>query len=168
MVASGAAEVETRERREGAAAVGRLATAVVLAWLVPGLGHVVLGRIRRGLLFSAIVFTSFGLGLAHDGRLALRDPEQPVLTSLQVIANAGVGVADLAARFAEYGEAAYALPANRLDPVTASIYDRRIDLMRGRSRSGQSNFGTAYLWTAGLMNLLLLFDVWDIGRGSRG
>ncbi len=27
--------------------------------------------------------------------------------------------------------------------------------------------GTAYLWTAGLMNLLLLFDIWDIGRRKK-
>jgi hypothetical protein len=28
-------------------------------------------------------------------------------------------------------------------------------------------YGTAYVWTAGLMNLLLLFDVWDVGRGKK-
>ena len=36
-------------------------------------------------------------------------------------------------------------------------------VFRERARSGVSIYGTAYLWTAGLMNLLLLFDVWDIG-----
>ena len=38
------------------------------------------------------------------------------------------------------------------------------EALRERARSGVSIYGTAYLWTAGLMNLLLLFDVWDIGR----
>ena len=40
-------------------------------------------------------------------------------------------------------------------------------IFRQRARSGVSIYGTAYLWTAGLMNLLLLFDVWDIGRQRR-
>ena len=83
---------------------GKAALALVTAWLVPGAGHVVLGRVRRGVLFSVLVFGSFALGLAHDGRLALRDDRQPFLSVLQVVANAGVGPCDLAARWAVYGE----------------------------------------------------------------
>ncbi len=45
---------------------------------------------------------------------------------------------------------------------------RRVEIFRERARSGVSIYGTAYLWTAGLMNLLLLFDVWDIGRKRGG
>ena len=40
-------------------------------------------------------------------------------------------------------------------------------IFRERTRSPLSIYGTAYLWTAGLMNLLLLFDVWDIGMGRK-
>ena len=54
--------------------------AVAAGWALPGLGHVLLGRLRRGLLFGAIVWSCFALGMAHDGRLALRDPKQPFLT----------------------------------------------------------------------------------------
>ena len=46
-------------------------------------------------------------------------------------------------------------------------YDRRLSILRRRTESGLSIYGTAYLWTAGLMNLLLLFDVWDIGTGRK-
>ena len=31
-------------------------------------------------------------------------------------------------------------------------------------RSAVSAYGTAYLWSAGLMNLLLLMDIWDIAK----
>jgi len=141
----------------------RTLLAVAAAWLVPGLGHVLVGRVRRGILFGAIVWGCFGLGLAHDGRLALRDARQPFLTTLQVVANLGVGPADLVARLAVYKEPAYRLNRGR----AADGGDARGEIFRARARSGLSIYGTSYLWTAGLMNLLLLFDVWDMGRRRR-
>ena len=139
----------------------RTLLAVGLAWLVPGLGHVVVGRVRRGVMFGLLVWGCFGLGMAHDGRLALRDQRQPLLTTLQVVANLGVGPADLIARMSVYGAATYAMrPRPAGDGATAQ------EIFRERARSPVSIYGTAYLWTAGLMNLLLLFDVWDIGRGK--
>lgn len=146
-----------------AVSTGRTAAAIALAWLLPGAGHVLLGRVGRGVAFAALIFGSFGLGLAHDGRLALHDRRQPFLSALQVVANIGVGPADLFARLSVYGEPAYALPAEYGDPS----YDRRLSILRRRTESGLSIYGTAYLWTAGLMNLLLLFDVWDIGTGRK-
>ncbi len=142
----------------------KLFLALFAAWLVPGLGHILLGKTGRGVLFAALIFFSLGLGLAHEGKLAMRDPAQPVLTSLQVVANAGVGLADPIARKSVYGEVAYFLPRFTSDPD----YLTRVETMRKRARSGVSLYGTAYLWTAGILNLLLLFDVWDIGRGRKG
>ena len=137
--------------------------AVAAGWVVPGMGHVLLGRFRRGALFAVLVLGSFGLGLAHDGRLALRNDNEAFLTSLQLVANVGVGPADLIARESVYGEPAYALPSDPSDPA----YDARQNILRERARSTESIYGTAYLWTAGLMNLLLLLDVWDIARGRK-
>jgi len=143
--------------------MGRVAVAVAAAWAVPGLGHVLVGRVRRGVLFGALVWSAFALGLAHDGRLALRDPRQPLLSSLQVVANLGVGPADTLARIARYGGVVYSFDSvpspDSPDPVTR--------IFRANARSGTSIYGTAYLWTAGLMNLLLLFDVWDLGLGRK-
>ena len=125
--------------------------------------HFVLGRFRRGAIFAAIILICFALGLLHDGRLSLRDGEQPFLSTLQVVANAGVGLPDILARWSVYGELAYGLPRNESYPD----HKARSDTLRGRARSPLSLYGTAYLWTAGLMNLLLLFDVWDLGLGRR-
>lgn len=141
----------------------RAILALVAGWGVPGLGHILLGRVRRGLLFSVLILGSFALGLAHDGRLALRDARQPFLSTLQVVANVGVGPADLLARWAVYGKPAYGLPQDQSYPA----YAERVRILRDRSRSSLSIYGTAYLWTAGLMNLMLLFEVWDIGRGRK-
>jgi len=141
----------------------RLPAALLAGWVLPGLGHVLLGRIRRGLVFAVLVLGSFALGLAHDGRLALRDGRQPFLSALQVVANIGVGPADALARVSVYGRPVYSLPAGQGDPA----YDALLTTLRDRTRSELSIYGTAWLWTAGLMNLLLLFDVWDIGRGRK-
>ena len=139
--------------------LGRTALALVAGWLVPGAGHAILGRVRRGALFFLLIMGSFGLGLAEEGRLALYSPREGFLTGLQLVANLGVGPADLFARMSVYGEAAYALP----DPSDAS-HRPRIEKFRERQRSAVSAYGTAYLWSAGLMNLLLLMDVWDIAK----
>lgn len=154
---------------------GRLAVALLAAWIVPGAGHVALGRVRRGLVFAAIVLGSFGLGVAHDGRFALIDAKESArigvrglpgiylsLSSLQVLANVGVGPLDTVFRSKVYGETAYVVPAE-----AGPERERRLQIFRDRLRSEASAYGTAYLWTAGLMNLLLLLDVWDIGRGRK-
>lgn len=149
--------------------------ALVAGWLLPGAGHAVLGRYRRAALFAAIVLGSFGLGLAHDARLALIDPNDATrwgprrlpgvylsLTQLQVIASLGTGPLDAVARIAVYGEPAYVLST-----VSDDRREKLLNVFRSRMRSETSPYGTAYLWTAGLMNLLLLLDVWDIGRGRK-
>jgi hypothetical protein len=153
-------ERETASRGSSAAEMKRTALAVALGWIVPGLGHAFLGRLRRGLIFGAIIWGSFGLGLAHQGRLALWDQNQPFLTSLQLVANLGIGPADLLARMVVYGKPLYRMPGSG-----GSIENLdKAELFRARARSGVSIYGTAYVWTAGLMNLLLLFDLWDLGR----
>src|SRR5258706_11098810 len=123
---------------------GRTAAALLAGWLVPGAGHAVLGRVRRAALFFALIMGSFGLGLAHDGRLALYSPREGFLTGLQLVANVGVGPADLFARMSVYGEAAYTVP----DQYAAS-YKPLIETFRARQRSAVSAYGTAYLWSAG-------------------
>jgi len=143
--------------------VGRTVALMAAAWVAPGAGHALLGRTRRALLFAVLVWGSFALGLAHDGRLALRDERQPFLTTLQIVANLGVGPADVIARWATYGSPAYFMELGS-GSATAG---RTVEIFRDRARSAASIYGTAYLWTAGLMNLLLLFDVWDIGRGRK-
>lgn len=141
----------------------RTLLAIAAAWVLPGLGHILLGRVRRGLLFAGILLGCYGLGLAHDGRLALRDERQPFLSSLQVIANIGIGPADGVARLYVYGALVYSLPKG----IRGGVENEYSRIFRQRTRSALAIYGTAYLWTAGLMNLLLLFDVWDIGMARK-
>jgi hypothetical protein len=152
-----------RERREASDNLPRTILAIAAGWTVPGLGHVVVGRVRRGVFFGLLLLGSYGLGLAHEGRLALRDERQPFLSTMQIVANLGIGPLDLVARTFVYGGPVYSLPRG----IQNGVENRNSRTFRERTRSALSIYGTAYVWTAGLLNLLLLFDIWDIGKGRK-
>lgn len=117
------------------------AVAVALAWILPGLGHLYLGRRKVALLYALIVTVTFLLGLSFEGRLYTIDRSQP-LSILATFAVSGAGVLNLAARF---------LSENPSGTILAPTYE----------------YGCAYLLTAGLMNLLLMLDAWDIVKGRK-
>jgi TM2 domain-containing membrane protein YozV len=117
------------------------AVAAALAWILPGLGHFYLGRRKTALVFAAIVTVTFLLGLSFEGRLYTIDRTQP-LSILATFAVAGAGVLNLASRF---------LSDNPAGTILAPTYE----------------YGCAYLLTAGLMNLLLMLDAWDIAKGKK-
>ncbi|HEX9305782.1 MAG TPA: DUF6677 family protein [Thermoanaerobaculia bacterium] len=115
--------------------------AAVLAWAFPGLGHLYLGRRKTAFAYAAIVTVTFLLGLSFQGRLYTIDSSQP-LTILATFAVSGVGLLNIGARF---------LSDNPGGAILASTYE----------------YGCAYLLTAGLMNLLLMLDAWDIASGRK-
>ena len=115
--------------------------AMALGWLVPGLGHFYLGRKRLALAFAGIIAVTFFAGLSFQGRLYSIEPGQP-LTILATFAVYGSGVLNLAARM---------LSENPGGAILATTYE----------------YGCAYLLTAGLMNLLLVLDAWDIATGKK-
>ena len=134
--------------------------ACALAWVVPGAGHFYLGRRRRGLAFFAIVIVTFLLGLQLDGRAYLADSEHP-LTYLATFANLGLGPLDLVQREATYDELLWRLP---------SVPRRKklvLDRMRRKVHSPTNEYGTTFLLTAGLMNLLLIMDAFDVAMGRK-
>lgn len=117
------------------------AAAMVLAWLVPGLGHYYLGRRKTAIAFAAIVAATFLLGLSFQGRLYTVQEGQP-LTILATFAVYGAGLLNLAARV---------LSENPGGMILSPTYE----------------YGCAYLLTAGLMNLLLVLDAHDIASGKK-
>lgn len=133
-----------------------------LTWLVPGLGHLLLGKKLRAIVFFIVVHLSFILGFAADGRFFLVDKRAPVMSYLQTFANISAGPLDVAARTYIYGYPAYFLPKDE-GPEYADLLMK----MRERMKSLVSAYGTAYLLTAGLMNMLLILDVFDISIGRK-
>lgn len=105
----------------------------LLAFLIPGTGHALLGQLRKGLSFFAIIGLMFVTGIMLDGRLYEIDFGRP-LSVIATLASQGSGLLDLAARFIGW---------------TGDGYSRTYE------------YGTAFILTSGIMNLLLLFDVWE-------
>ncbi len=125
---------------EQAAPVGNPWVAAVVAWLVPGAGHWYLGRRGRALAFLGLVAASLALGVALHGNLYRPLPGQP-LSYLATLGSMGMGLPYFLLRYL----------AGYTGEVIAPGYE----------------YGTAFILTAGLMNLLLVLDAWDIALGKK-
>jgi len=107
---------------------------VLLALLVPGLGHAWAGRRAKGAAFFLLVLAAFGAGLFLDGALG-------------TFSDGGFGALVAAA-------AAHAVAG-------PSLLARAAGLGKGDPASPSFEVATTFLVVAGLMNLLLAFDAWD-------
>lgn len=112
------------------------------AWAIPGAGHLWLGRRSKGLVFLVALPLMFVIGLIAQGRLfpfefSLADP----LVGLAALANLGIGVPYLIASALGGGE--------------------------GYVRAVTYEYGNAFLIVAGLLNLLVVIDAYDIAMGRK-
>jgi hypothetical protein len=114
--------------------------ALVLGWLVPGLGHVLQKKYARGLVFFVSILAMTGMGLAMGGKIYPFQTENP-LTILAFFADIGNG-------------AVYLL--SRLLPI--GLGDLKLVTFE---------FGTAYIAGAGLLNFLIALDALDIAAGKK-
>ena len=110
------------------------------AWAVPGGGHLWLGRRQKGFTFLVALPLMFAFGLWLEGRLFPFEPWQP-LVALAAFADVGVGVPYLIAKAIGTG-------AGR---VVAQTYE----------------YGNAFLIVAGLLNMLVVLDAFDIAQGRK-
>lgn len=112
----------------------------VVAWLLPSSGHLLLGKRFRALGFALVLLIAFGLGMRLEGNLYRPVPGQP-LSYLATLGAMGIGAPYFVARYgADY---------------------------QGKPEAQGFEYGTIFLLSAGLMNLLLVLDVWDIARGRK-
>ena len=61
------------------------------AWIVPGLGHIWLGRRQKGIVFLIALTAMFAFGLWLEGRLFPFQPSEP-LVALAFVADLGIGL----------------------------------------------------------------------------
>jgi Family of unknown function (DUF6677) len=123
-----------------AAGGGNPYVAAFCAWLVPGAGHLLLGRRRRALAFFVLVALAVACGVALHGNMPWVWRGSPLRT-LATMACMGSGPAYAVLRFG-FG-------------------------LEGDIQAPGFDYGSAFILTAGLMNLLLMLDAWDIARGSK-
>src|SRR3972149_12224166 len=112
----------------------------VSAWLVPGLGHLMLGRTRRALTFFLFVTGMFALGLYLRGELFPLDTSEP-LTFLAGLAEIGAGLPFFAAKLLGMGSG----------EVTALTYE----------------YGYTFCIVAGLLNTTIMLDPHHIAPGGK-
>jgi Family of unknown function (DUF6677) len=119
----------------------RTVLAMVLAYLVPGAGHLYLRRRARAITYFCIVVFMFFVGLAVDG-------------DLYTVTRTGGSLLRLLAAFGSMGSG-----------LLYWIAD--LKGVQGDITSITYEHGTAFIITAGLMNLLLVLDVFDISEGRK-
>jgi hypothetical protein len=119
---------------------GWLVLLCLAAWVIPGAGHLWLGRRAKGVIFLVALPMMFAIGLAIHGRLFPFDAREP-LVALAALADLGIGAPYFIASTLGYGHG----------EVTAATYEH----------------GNAYVIVAGLLNLLVLIDVCDIALGRK-
>lgn len=128
---------------------GRRILAVIAAWLVPGAGHLVLGRFGRALLFFVAIVGSFALGLALHGRLFWPTPNEThafpffdLITVLWFFAQIGSGLCYIVS---------YVLGLGAIPMPEAGTFE----------------YGNTFMFLAGLLNYLVMHDAFDIGAGRK-
>lgn len=119
----------------------RTLAACVAALVLPGLGHLVLGRWARGLVIGLGIAAMFGCGLWMQGRVYTPQPGD-WLTWLFSFLDAGLGVPYFACVAADIGVKIQA---------AAPTYE----------------YGTNFIAVAGALNMLAVMDAYDIGIGRK-
>ena len=118
---------------------------VLAGWIIPGAGHFMLKKTGRGALLFASVLLMFLFGLSMGGMMFSAEKGPDYLTSL---INYGGFVCDLA--------------AGALYVLTAMFGYSQPD-MPGAGH----DYGTKFLVTAGLLNILAMADAYEIATGKK-
>jgi len=116
------------------------ALACAAAALVPGLGHAVMKKWDRAVVFFVSIILMFFIGVGLQGRVFGPDFTD-LFSSLKFIADAGAGLLYWMARLRGLG----------VGEPTAYTYD----------------FGNVFIYVAGLLNMLVVVDAFDIARGRK-
>jgi hypothetical protein len=110
------------------------------AWALPGAGHLWLGRRQKGLTFLIAITLMFAFGLWLEGRIFPFEFSQP-LVALAAFADLGNGIPYFVAKLLGYGSGR----------VVAITYE----------------YGNAFAIVAGLLNMLVVLDAYDIAEGRK-
>ncbi|HUI56396.1 MAG TPA: DUF6677 family protein [Bryobacteraceae bacterium] len=128
-----------KEQKPELPPVSDWAPALALSWLVPGGGHLLLKRTGRGLLLMASITSMFLCGLMMRG--AMFQPQSGDF--LTTLINTGGFIGDLASGILYLMTVwlGYSQP-----DVAGAVHD----------------YGTKFLVTAGLLNILAMVDAFEI------
>ncbi len=117
-----------------------VAALCVAAWIAPGAAHLWLGRRQKGLVFIIALPIMFAIGLFLDGRIFPLEVSEP-LVALAAVADVGAGLPYFVAKMGGYGGG----------HVVSATYE----------------YGNTFLIVAGLLNVLVILDAFDIALGRK-
>ena len=119
---------------------GSLFGLCLAAWLVPGLGHFLLGRKGRAVVLFLAIVAMFVFGVAMQGQF-FASGSGSYLHTLGYFAELSTGIPMPTATFFGYGG--------------------------GNVYFVCSDYGTAFLISAGMLNVLTILDAYDIAMGRK-
>lgn len=114
--------------------------APVVAWLVPGAGHLIQKRWIRGLLLMGSIVSMFVLGLLMQGRL-YRPNGGSILDVLGFVGDLGTG--------------------------GLYIVCRAMNLGQGIVTHATADYGKVFIIVAGLLNFISVADAYHIAIGKK-
>ena len=126
------------------APVARTIAATVATFIVPGLGHVLLGKVTRGAIIGGVIILMFVLGFAMEGHLYKPDPNE-WLTWFFSFLDAGMGLPYLVLALADWG----------------------VQITPEQAAKVTFEYGNTFLCVAGALNMLAAMDAYDIGIGRK-
>ena len=116
------------------------AFALLLGWLIPGAGHLLLGKWVRGLLLFLAIVGMYAIGLGLVGKVYLPNTGEP-LDMLGFVGQLGMGLLYMLARLFSWGGTS----------ATTALND----------------YGSKYLVACGLLNLVAAVDAHSLANGRK-
>ena len=113
---------------------------LIAGWLIPGAGHLILGKWVRALLLAAAILTMFIIGVALGGKLYSPNTGEP-LDILGFLGDLGAGLPFIIGRLSGMGQA----------PVLTAVAD----------------YGTKFISIVGLLNVVAAVDAHSIAIGRK-
>ena len=122
----------------------RTGAACVSGLILPGLGHLVLGKTWRGVLIGSVIIIMFVLGFVMQGHL-FKPEEGEWLTWFFSFLDTGIG----------------------LPYFVCLAIDSGFQIQPEQAARVTFEYGNTFLCVAGALNMLAVMDVFDIGIGRK-
>lgn len=132
-------------------------TAALLAWLVPGLGHLYQGRIAKGLVFLVCLCGTFLYGLYLGGGRVVYMKWDEDERHLSYFAQVGIGAMALPGFIQWMRANRQAGPLPVLGTFQAPPSKNELDRYH-KALGRWWEIGTVYTMLAGLLNVLVIYD----------
>ena len=118
----------------------RATAALILGWIIPGAGHMLLGKWIRGVLLFVSIVAMFAIGIGLQGKVYAPNTGD-LLDMLGFVGDLGGGGLYLLARVAGWGSSA----------VQIAVAD----------------YGTKVIVVAGLLNMIAAVDAHSLANGRK-